>query len=392
MSPTPRPGPAPVPAPPAPLPAPQHVATALAKDPTEKVNKITSIPFVLMHLVPLLALFTGIDRKAVIMGLVLFYARMFFITAGYHRYFAHRSYRLARVPQFIMAVGGATAVQKGPLWWAGHHRDHHKYSDTEQDIHTPQKGFWWSHVGWILCDKFAATPTDRIKDFAKYPELRWLDKYDFVAPWTLAIGCFLVGGWSGLVIGFFLSTVVLWHATFTVNSLAHVFGRRRYATEDTSRNSAVIALLTLGEGWHNNHHSYQASARQGFFWWEFDPSFYVLKVLSWVGIVSDMKVPSAQIKAANRIKDGSFDIGMFRNHWNKANRAVHEAQVSLGERLHARREETGEVLAARRLAVEAGISAKKQTLEGFVHHSLESAEELARSTRLGQRELGAVEG
>jgi hypothetical protein len=159
--------------------------------------------------------------------------------------------------------------------------------------------------------------------------------------------------------------MLLWHATFTVNSLAHVFGRRRYATEDTSRNSVLIALLTLGEGWHNNHHNYQASARQGFFWWELDVSFYVLKVLSWVGIVRDMKVPSAQVKAANRIKDGTFDIGMFRNHWNKANRAVHEAHASLNS--CTRSEDTGEALAARRLALEAGLR-EEGDLEGFVHH------------------------
>jgi stearoyl-CoA desaturase (delta-9 desaturase) len=198
----------PAPAPeqsPSATPARIHVATAYAKDPSERINRVTSIPFILVHLVPLLALVTGVDRRAVIMALVLFYGRMFFITAGYHRYFAHRSYRLARVPQFLMALGGATAAQKGPLWWAGHHRDHHKYSDTEQDIHTPQKGFWWSHVGWILCDKCATTPTDRIRT-SPSTRAALARQYDFAAPWALAIACFLVGGWSGLVIGFFLST------------------------------------------------------------------------------------------------------------------------------------------------------------------------------------------
>lgn len=362
-------------------------AAPLTRDPSERLNKVTSIPFLAMHLVPLLAIFTGISRTAVILFLVTFYGRMFFITAGYHRYFAHRSYRLGRVPQFIMAFGGGTAVQKGALWWAAHHRDHHRYSDTQDDVHTPQKGFWWSHVGWILCDKFSETKHDRIKDFSKYPELRFLDRYDIVPPVILGVACYLIGGWSGLLIGFFLSTVLLWHATFTVNSLAHVMGRRRYATEDTSRNSVLIALLTMGEGWHNNHHYYQASVRQGFFWWEFDPTYYILRSLSWVGIVRDMKVPNAQVKAANRVKDGSFDIGMFRNHWNKATRSVHDAQASIGSRLHTRREETTESLAATRLAVEAGILARKEALEGFVHHSLESAEELARVTRKSQREL-----
>ena len=179
---------------------------------------------------PFLAVFTGVTLKVVVLAFVTFTVRMFFITAGYHRYFSHRSYRLGRVPQFVMAFGGTMAAQKGPLWWAAHHRNHHQFADTERDTHSPQKGFWWSHVGWILCDKFGASRHDNIRDFAKYPELRFLDKHDWIGPWTLGVVCYLIGGWSGLLIGFFASTVVLWHATFTVNSLAHVFGRRVYDT------------------------------------------------------------------------------------------------------------------------------------------------------------------
>ena len=220
---------------------------------------------------------------------------MFFITAGYHRYFSHKSYKMNRFWQFVMAFGGGTCVQKGVLWWAGNHRHHHRYSDTERDLHSPLKGFWWSHVGWILCDKYNATDYDSIKDFAKFPELRFLNKHDWIPPWTLGVACFLIGGWSGLFVGFFLSNVILWHTTFTVNSLAHVFGRRRYDTPDTSRNSLLIALLTGGEGWHNNHHHYQASARQGFFWWEVDLTYYMLKGLSFVGIVKDLKRPPARV-------------------------------------------------------------------------------------------------
>ena len=279
----------------------------------ERVNRLTSIPFWLLHLLPLLAVFTGVSVKAVILCVVLYYGRMFFITAGYHRYFSHRSYRLNRFWQFAMAFGGTTAAQKGPLWWAAHHRDHHRYSDTEQDVHSPtQKGFFWSHVGWILCDKYAETEFDRIRDFAKYPELVFLNKRDWIGPWALGIACYLVAGWSGLLIGFFLSTVLLWHATFTVNSLAHVMGRRRYATEDTSRNSALIALITMGEGWHNNHHYYQASARQGFYWWELDMSYYLLKVGSWLGIVRNLRTPPVRVLDSNRIDQGVFDVGMHK--------------------------------------------------------------------------------
>jgi stearoyl-CoA desaturase (Delta-9 desaturase) len=276
----------------------------------ERLNWRTSAPFLAFHLVPLAAVWTGVPVGAVVLAVVSYFVRMFFITAGYHRYFAHRSYRLPRWAQLAMAFGGTTAMQKGPLWWAAHHRDHHRYSDTEQDVHSPIRGFWWSHVGWILCDRFSATEESRIKDFAKYPELRWLNRNDWIGPVSLAVASYLVAGWAGLVIGFGASTIAVWHGTFLVNSLAHVVGRRRYVTSDTSRNSFVIALLTNGEGWHNNHHHYQASARQAFRWWEWDPSYYVLWMLSKVGVVRDLKVPSAEILQKDLVRDLPVDTGI----------------------------------------------------------------------------------
>ena len=309
------------------------MSASIARPADERVNWPRSIPFFVVHLLPLLAIFIGVTTRALILCAVLYFGRMFFITAGYHRYFAHKSYKTNRVFQFILAFGGASAAQKGALWWASHHRLHHRYSDTELDIHSPQKGFWWSHVGWILANKYKDTDYDLIKDFSKYPELVWLNKHDWVAPWALGFASYFIAGWSGLLIGFFLSTVLLWHGTVTVNSLNHVFGKRRYATTDTSRNSAILAIWTMGEGWHNNHHYYAASARQGFFWWEFDVSYYVLKGLSVVGVVRDLKVPPARVKAAARVRDGQIDIGMFRAHWNKANTAFHDATARLHERM-----------------------------------------------------------
>jgi stearoyl-CoA desaturase (delta-9 desaturase) len=264
--------------------------------PNEHINKRSSIPFILLHFLPLLAIFTGVTWTAVWLCVVLYFVRMLAITGGYHRFFAHRSYKLKRVPQFILAFVGTTAAQKGPLWWAAHHRAHHKYADTERDIHSPIRGFWWSHVGWILCDKFNKTDSDAIKDFTKYPELVWLDKHDWVGPWALGITCWLIGGWSGLLIGFFLSTILLWHGTFTVNSVAHVFGRRVYDTPDTSRNSLSIALITGGEGWHNNHHRYPWAARQGFHWWQIDTTYYVLRAFSLVGVVRDLRPVPATVR------------------------------------------------------------------------------------------------
>ncbi len=360
---------------------------AYAED--EKFHWLASAPFFLVHLSPLLLFFTGWSWKAVALGVATFWMRMFFITAGYHRYFSHRSYKLARVPQFLMAFGGTTAAQKGPLWWAAHHRDHHRFSDTDRDLHSPQRGFWWSHVGWILCERNSETKLDRIKDFAKYPELRFLNKFDWLGPWTLGVVCFLIAGWQGVVIGLLISTVVTWHATFCINSMAHVFGRRRYVTEDTSRNSALLAIITMGEGWHNNHHYYPVSARQGFYWWEWDPSFYILKALSWVGIVKDLKRPPEWALTSSRVRDGNFDIGMFRAHWNKATRAVAAASEQLTDRVSERKAAAGESLAEKRATVEAGLAAKKLALESFVRGSLESAEELASFTKRTQRDLAA---
>jgi stearoyl-CoA desaturase (delta-9 desaturase) len=229
-----------------------------------------------------------------ITSIALVAVRMFFVTAGYHRYFSHRSYKTSRAFQFFMAFMAMTSSQKGVLWWAAHHRHHHRFSDQEDDLHSPTLfGFLWSHVGWIISDKYEETRESYIADFARFPELRWLNKYHVLPTATLGVATWLIGGWPLFVWGFCLSTVLLWHDTFTINSLSHLFGTRRYETNDTSKNNWLLAILTLGEGWHNNHHHFMASARQGFFWWEIDITYYGLKVLSWVGLVWDLrKVPS----------------------------------------------------------------------------------------------------
>jgi len=263
------------------------------------IDAVRSVPFLLVHLTPLLLIVTGVSWRAAVLFAMTLWGRLFCITAGYHRYFAHRSYKLARFPQFVLAFAGTTAAQKGPLWWAGHHRVHHRFADTPRDLHSPTQGFWWSHVGWILSDRYAATDLDSIRDFARYRELRFLDRHDWIGPWLLAFVCFAVAGWKGLVLGFFCSTVVLWHTTFLINSLAHVMGRRTYETDDTSRNSVVLAVLTLGEGWHNNHHYWPSSARQGFRWWQWDPTYYGLQVLSWLGLVRELRRVPTWARARN---------------------------------------------------------------------------------------------
>jgi stearoyl-CoA desaturase (Delta-9 desaturase) len=267
-----------------------------------RVDWIASLPFLGVHAACLAALWTGVSGRALAVCLALYVVRMFGITAGYHRYFAHRSYRTSRVFQFVLAWIGCSALQKGPLWWAAHHRHHHQYSDEQQDVHSPtRRGFWWAHLGWILCDTYDSTRLEAIKDFSKYPELDWLNRR-WVAPGVLlAVGCLLAAGWQGVVWGFFVSTVLLYHGTFVINSLCHMFGTVRYKTTDTSRNSMALALITLGEGWHNNHHHYATAARMGFFWWEIDMSYYALRALSLFGIVWDMKEPSQRVLETGRI-------------------------------------------------------------------------------------------
>ena len=255
-------------------------------DSDDHIDLVKSIPFFLVHAISLGVFFVGFKWWYPVLALALYYARMFAITAGFHRYFSHRSYKTSRWFQFVLAFLGTTCAQKGVLWWAAHHRDHHKYSDLPEDIHSPvQRGFWWSHVGWILYQKHEGTKFARIQDFAKYPELRWLNKQHLVPPTLLGVALFLVGGWPVLLWGLFLSTTVLWHGTFTINSLSHVFGSRRYQTADDSRNNWLLALITCGEGWHNNHHYHQNTANQGWFWWEVDLSYYVLKLMNAVGLV-----------------------------------------------------------------------------------------------------------
>jgi stearoyl-CoA desaturase (delta-9 desaturase) len=257
------------------------------------------IPFILCHLAVFGAIWSGVTWQAVVVCAVLYVVRMFGVTGGYHRYFSHRTFKTSRVMQFFLALIAETSGQKGALWWAAHHRDHHKHSDTEADVHSPvQRGFWYSHCGWLF-DYTEETKWDRIKDLSKYPELVFLNRHEKWVVTLLAVAVWYFFGWSGLFIGFFLSTVLLWHGTFFINSLAHVFGSRRYATDDDSRNSAWLALVTLGEGWHNNHHHYQGSVRQGFYWWELDITYMTLKAMSWCGLVWDLREPPARVFEAS---------------------------------------------------------------------------------------------
>ncbi len=260
-------------------------------------------PLLLMHLAVLSVFFAPITVTSLVLCLCLYLIRMFGITAGYHRYFSHRTYKTSRWFQFVLGWLGCTAAQRGPLWWAAHHRAHHKHSDSEQDPHSPVvHGVWWSHVGWVISHDSENPDFNSVRDLSKYPEIRWLEKYYWLPPVWLAGVCYLIDGLSGLAWGFFFSTMLLYHGTFLVNSICHIFGKRRYPTSDDSRNNAVVALLTLGEGWHNNHHYYQNSANQGFFWWEVDLSYTTLRILGLFGIVWGLKKPPLDKLAAREAR------------------------------------------------------------------------------------------
>ena len=270
---------------------PEAVSLKHAFPHRHRVRVVAASGFAFVHVAAIVGVAAlGLSWKGVLIALASYYLRMFAITAGFHRYFSHRAFKLGRVPQFLLALLGQTAAQKGVLWWASNHRHHHKYSDTPEDIHSPkQDGFWWSHIGWILSGQFDETDFSRIPDLARFPELRWLDRNQYAATIVYGLLSWVLFGWTGLVWGYFVSTVFLWHGTFAINSVMHVFGRRVFPTSDTSRNSMILALVTMGEGWHNNHHFYPSSAAQGFRWWQLDASFYLLWAGEKLGVVKALR-------------------------------------------------------------------------------------------------------
>ncbi len=271
-------------------------------DPIRYPLTLASATFGLFHLAALGVFLVPFSWKLAVLAAGLYVLRMFGVTAGYHRYFSHRAYRLGRVPQFLLAVLAQSSGQKGALWWAGHHRDHHRHSDKAEDIHSPvQRGFFWSHMGWILSDRFDRFDASKVKDLEKFQELVWMDRHHWIPALLLALAVGLWGFLTGVgllsaLAWHALSTVLLYHGTFTINSLAHVWGTRRFATTDQSRNNPLLALITLGEGWHNNHHRYPGACRQGLRWWEIDLTQGGIRLLGWLGIARDIRAHPAEAK------------------------------------------------------------------------------------------------
>ena len=274
------------------------------------------IPYIIIHLSIISIFFVDFSLTAFWVFIGMYAIRMFAITGFYHRYFSHKAFKTSRLTQFIFAIIGASAVQRGPIWWAAHHREHHMHSDTIHDKHSPKAhSFFWSHTGWFLTKANFITHTRLVKELSRFPELRLIDRFDIVIPILTCLGLFYIGEYlntaypaletNGLQLlswGFVLSTILLYHSTFLVNSVAHLWGKKRYDTKDSSRNNFIVAILTFGEGWHNNHHHYPGSASQGFYWWEIDITYYLLKLLNTFGIIWGMRTISSNIRESNKIK------------------------------------------------------------------------------------------
>jgi len=303
---------------------------AAMRDEPDRVDWVRCIPFIILHLGCLGVLWTGWSPFAVAGAAILYFARMAVVTGAYHRYFSHKTYSTSRPFQFVLALLGGTTVQRGPLWWAYHHRHHHQHSDEEDDVHSPHvHGFLWSHVGWITSRRNFPTDYSKVRDLDRFPELVFLNRFDAVVPAAFALAIWCLGrflqahapglhtsGAQMLVWGFFISTTALFHGTSCINSMAHILGRRRYPTGDDSRNSLVLAVITLGEGWHNNHHRYQGAVRNGFYWWEVDITYYLLRCLSWTGLIWGLKpVPASVLAEGARLDHhGSVEAARTAEH------------------------------------------------------------------------------
>jgi stearoyl-CoA desaturase (delta-9 desaturase) len=257
--------------------------------------------FWLVQASALLVFFVDFSWPLLALWAVSHFVRAMGLTLAFHRYYAHRAFQMNRVARVVWTFIGTAAMQKGPLWWAGHHVNHHRFADREGDPHSPMvSGVYYAHIGWFLND----AKHDRvegnnpvIRDFSKVPEIAFLDRYYFIPPLALAVAMFLIGGWSWLVWGFCLPTMTLAHATFAINTVNHMFGSRRFDTIDESRNNALTAFFAVGEGWHNNHHRYQRAARNGFYWWEFDPTWYAIRAMQAVGLAWNVQPVPARIYA-----------------------------------------------------------------------------------------------
>ncbi len=233
------------------------------------------------------------------------------ICLGYHRYFTHKSYATPKVIQYLLAICGCMAGEAGPIAWVAAHRYHHTYSDTDQDPHSPLKGFLWSHFTWLFGRENFLASYDSYKkycpDMIKDKFIVFLDRYHMLPVLFLTGILYAMGGWSFVVWGIFVRSLIVYHSTWLVNSASHIWGYRTYKTTDASRNNWWVAILAFGEGWHNNHHAFQRSARHGFHWWEFDITYRTIQILWVLGLASEIHLPVQSIATGTTVPVNNFD-------------------------------------------------------------------------------------
>jgi len=266
-------------------------------------RRYMAIVYLALHLGAVAACWEEMFWEDLLLCLGLLQMRGFCVSAGYHRLLAHKSYKTSRAFQFLLAAGACMSLRGGPLWWVALHRHHHRYSDTERDTFTPGKGFWWSYFGWLISGRFDTTDYNLVRDLARYPELRWLNRSWLVPPSLLGLAVLVLGGWDTFLVGFCVSSVLLFHSMAGLDAFNHCVGFRRYDTGDDSRNSFLLSVLNLGEGWHNNHHHYQSSANFGFFWWEIDGTYTVLRLLARLRLVWDVRQAPARVLRRNLVQE-----------------------------------------------------------------------------------------
>ena len=270
----------------------------------KRLNWTTTIAMTLFHLGAIAALFVFSWRNLAVAVFLYWVATGLGISLGYHRLHTHRSYKTPRLLEYFLAICGSLTLEGGPITWVATHRIHHQKSDHDGDPHSPREGMWWAHVGWILfgesLDKLTGIVSKYAPDLGRDRFYVLLNKYHWVPLTVLGVALYAIGGWPMFLWGICVRVVFGLHATWLVNSATHMWGRRRFATRDDSRNNWWVALLTFGEGWHNNHHAHPTSARHGLAWYEFDPSWLTLKLLRRLGLAKAVQCAGLNDASANR--------------------------------------------------------------------------------------------
>lgn len=276
----------------------QNVLEFNQTEDSDKIQWVTSIAVTIFHVMAIWALFTFSWSNLIAAVITWWVAGSWGIGIGYHRLLTHGGFKAPKWLEYFFTICGTLGLQSGPITWVSTHRIHHAFTEQEGDPHSPRKGTYWAHIGWILRGTAQNQTPETMRKYA--PDLMkdkfhvFVNNYYYVTPIIAGVILFAVGGWSMVLWGIFLRQVIGWHSTWLVNSATHLWGSRRFETHDDSRNNGLVAALTFGEGWHNNHHAHPRSAKHGLAWYEFDPNWSQINALEKVGLIK--KVYAYQIE------------------------------------------------------------------------------------------------